>query len=91
MACIVFRTAVKLIGSVDQYCKLRTDRATLEQRYKELPKEITDMIPLDRIDEGRPHQIRLNNFDMFGLFSDMIIDFAIILLDVPALIWYGWL
>ena len=56
-----------------------------------LPEEITDLIKLEQIEKGRPHQKKLNNFDIYGLVSDMIFDFVVILLDIPALIWYGWL
>ena len=49
------------------------------------------MIQLDHIEKGRAHQIRLNNFKLFGLFTDFVFDFTVIWLDIPALIWYFWL
>ena len=40
---------------------------------------------------ARIQQIRLSNFRLFGLVSDMVFDFSIIWLDIPALVWYFWL
>ena len=52
---IVFRTAVKLVGDIDQRQELRIDPESFKQKYNSLPKEITEMIQLDHIEKGRAH------------------------------------
>ena len=36
-------------------------------------------------------KIRLNKLEMCSSLSDMTFDFLVIMLDIPALIWYWWL
>lgn len=41
--------------------------------------------------EARIYNLGLNSIDLAWVFAYFIFDFTVILFDIPAFIWYGWL
>ena len=63
----------------------------MEKNYKNLPETVTNILPLEQLKKARIYNIGINSIDLVWVFANFIFDFMVILFDIPAFIWYGWL
>jgi hypothetical protein len=71
-------------------CVIINDAKGIEYRYAKLPKDVTDILTLENIKSNIPYNKELNRIDFLWPTAHFVFDFLMILLDVPAFIWYGW-
>ena len=88
---IVLKLIYKLVGLVHQNRLLNLPDAKLEEKYNKLPEEVIELIPMTQLVEARLYNRGVNCISIAWEILRCIFEFAVILLDVPAFIWYGWL
>ena len=88
---IVLMLIYKLVGLLHQNRLLHMPDAKLEEKYKNLPEEVSELIPMTQLVEARLYNRGVNCISISWEILRCIFEFTVILLDVPALIWYGWL
>ena len=70
---------------------LLTDEAFLLDKYNKLSDKVKALFPLDKLKDARAYNKGYNNLDLIWFTANFVFDFLVILFDIPALIWYGWL
>ena len=88
---IVVRYAWKLLSVFCSNSQLGGTEDQIRDRYKKLPSAVTSIYPFEKLVEAHSYKKGLNNIDIVFFLLLFVFDFSVILLDVPAFIWYGWL
>ena len=91
LAFIVLKMIYKLTGLFDQCRLLNVNDEKLEEKYKTLSNDITSILPLTQLKESRLYNLGNVSISILWEFLRCIFEGIVILFDVPALVWYGWL
>ena len=70
---------------------LLNDEVGLPAKYDKLPDKVKALFPLEKLRDARAYNKGYNNLDLVWFTANFVFDFLVILFDIPALIWYGWL
>ena len=86
----VLKTVWILSGVIHQRMLLN-DEAGLQDKYNKLSDKVKALFPLEKLKDARAYNKGYNNLDIIWFTANFVFDFLVILFDIPALIWYGWL
>ena len=87
---LAVKTVIKLAAVLHQRSYLRDD-GKIEQKYTKLPVKVTEILPIEQLKDARVYNRGINCVDIIWHIANFVFDFAVILLDFPAFIWYGWI
>ena len=90
LAFIVIKTLWVLSGVIHQRMLLN-DEAGVQVLYNALSDKVKALFPYDKLKDARAYNKGYNNLDLIWFTANFVFDFCIILFDIPALVWYGWL
>ena len=66
-------------------------QSMLNEKYSKLSKHVTDLISMDQLTSARAYNRVVNCISIVWEIQRCLFEFLVILLDLPAFIWYGWL
>lgn len=90
LCAIFFGYAYKMVGVIHSRIIL-TDVKGNRERYTKMDQRIKDVYKEEVLEETRSYKAGINTYDILFPTMWFLIEFTMILFDVPALLWYGWL
>ena len=63
----------------------------MDSKYEKLPEEIKDLVPRKQLSESIKYSKSDLKLQLLFMVMDRIFNIVFIVIDLPAIVWYGWL